>query len=821
MRLILSIVLGLVPICVSCAAECLSLQEMLVRHERRLLCRDGVLVRDKNLVCTNSFGRIVMSDEALPCGTYYIQFRDSDGAAEIRDEDSGLVRVEPALRADAGYLLGDYFGFEPDAGTPNEWRMSYLVSKWDVISREEAEMEAQVQLRFGRSRLLSGAAGTMPVTNLCFTYINPNESTVDYVLEWPASYTYPSNRLDVFTSVDLMNQWSRYGTYNIAGLTILSNSIHKTDVQGWMSSMSAAHTNGCCLITNIVASAYDVNEVYTNIYWNCDHKARTESPIFIRAADLADSDGDGLTDAFESFVSKTDPDSADSDGDGLPDGLEFAIGSDPSNADSDGDGMNDGDEFKQGTSPLDGVDRIKEQWVVLTGDRPMEVFASTNRTIVVPAKYKCLVVVFAASEEYPDYTGYSSEFNDVLFWSVSTNGYERLRATVSVNDEDGGWTSAETLGFSAQGFFPVVVEDAAVFQAGETEPLRLDISLRAMNVSDGNLPSTIMVGVFPFEVVQENMPNATGGSGTTDANTGTHRALLFADDVSYISGVPAAPIVKAGFKGLPDWIDVNWSGTLVSERPERGVLDNRTLQSMTIAGDVEYNVSAALTNEIVGGSVNLQASALNLPQIGFPFKIRGKNPLDAMARSYIDAAVDEEFRTYAWMIAKHESKQGARVYNQFNSGGDSVGKPNKTVGANRWGWGMCQIDRGQNGDTTAEVYDWHQNVASMNEILRNKRSQYQRFLGYFRDLYAHDNSTRWFEPDQVVTNISGASVSIEVWAVLTFYNGAAGCPSIRLAGVDRLVPFEFNPVTTNWVFHNNSQNYVPNVLADRNSQEDE
>lgn len=33
-------------------------------------------------------------------------------------------------------------------------------------------------------------------------------------------------------------------------------------------------------------------------------------------------------------------------------------------------------------------------------------------------------------------------------------------------------------------------------------------------------------------------------------------------------------------------------------------------------------------------------------------------PLDATARAYIDANVDEEFRPYAWMIAKHESKSG-------------------------------------------------------------------------------------------------------------------------------------------------------------------
>jgi hypothetical protein len=42
-----------------------------------------------------------------------------------------------------------------------------------------------------------------------------------------------------------------------------------------------------------------------------------------------DSDGDGLTDAFERFVTKTDPNNPDTDGDGLADGWEWQNGMNP------------------------------------------------------------------------------------------------------------------------------------------------------------------------------------------------------------------------------------------------------------------------------------------------------------------------------------------------------------------------------------------------------------------------------------------------------------------------------------------------------------
>ncbi|MCL2053030.1 MAG: cellulose binding domain-containing protein [Oscillospiraceae bacterium] len=62
-------------------------------------------------------------------------------------------------------------------------------------------------------------------------------------------------------------------------------------------------------------------------------------------SDITDTDGDGLTDLVEIYITKTDPNNPDTDGDMIPDGYElFWLGTDPAKADTDGNGVSDGDE---------------------------------------------------------------------------------------------------------------------------------------------------------------------------------------------------------------------------------------------------------------------------------------------------------------------------------------------------------------------------------------------------------------------------------------------------------------------------------------------
>ena len=192
-----------------------------------------------------------------------------------------------------------------------------------------------------------------------------------------------------------------------------------------------------------------------------------------------------------------------------------------------------------------------------------------------------------------------------------------------------------------------------------------------------------------------------------------------------------------------------------------------------------------------------------------------------LAPPKITANVDAEFQSYAWMIAKHESKSGSRVYNQFNPSNPLIELPNKTGGANRWGWGIAQIDKGENGDSTAEVYNWHTNVVAMNAILREKKTRdYERFIRYYREAYANDPSTQWVEPSNVTKNVDGYEVTAEMWGVLTLYNGVENVPGQRLPGRPEFrSPLQFDPVTTNWIFHANTNDYVRKVVEDRSKTE--
>ena len=73
-----------------------------------------------------------------------------------------------------------------------------------------------------------------------------------------------------------------------------------------------------------------------NAYWTwqgqgqrrqqCSLSNLPQGTVFIILGTPLDSDGDGLTDAYELLVSKTDPHNPDTDGDGIPDGWSVLLG---------------------------------------------------------------------------------------------------------------------------------------------------------------------------------------------------------------------------------------------------------------------------------------------------------------------------------------------------------------------------------------------------------------------------------------------------------------------------------------------------------------
>lgn len=261
--------------------------------------------------------------------------------------------------------------------------------------------------------------------------------------------------------------------------------------------------------------------------------------------DFADFDADGLTNWDEIFIYGTDPFNPDSDGDGMPDGFEvqyylnpsdasdasqdadedgltnlqeYDLGTDPNNADSDGDGVWDGDENDADTDPNDPNDTPESGWIILTGDLEEDAPKNLNRTLTIPAGESRVIVVLVASEEYPDWTGDASEFNDTLTWNVQAGDLDPLEGSIDVNARHGDWETAEAEERTFRTFDPVHIESGMTVTAPDDVPLEVEIDLTATNIGDGTLPSTVMVGLLPVVPV-EFFPQLLDGDGNAIAGS--------------------------------------------------------------------------------------------------------------------------------------------------------------------------------------------------------------------------------------------------------------------------------------------------------------
>ena len=118
-----------------------------------------------------------------------------------------------------------------------------------------------------------------------------------------------------------------------------------------------------------------VSNTATNVFVDNNFPTNRGIVRYYAAAEAVDSDGDGLNDGFETFVSHSDIGSTDSDGDGIADGVEVAAGTNPNAADTDGDGLSDDVEATLGTNPTyadsDG-DGLPDGWEVQNGLDPLE-----------------------------------------------------------------------------------------------------------------------------------------------------------------------------------------------------------------------------------------------------------------------------------------------------------------------------------------------------------------------------------------------------------------------------------------------------------------
>jgi hypothetical protein len=235
---------------------------------------------------------------------------------------------------------------------------SHVDMEWHFVDAASLGAYAEARQSFWNPPGGGGMGGT---NGLRFTGIRVDSNAVQIALAWPDGHPLPGNRLDILCAprLDATNAaggtaWrplaqipvepSEGSASNSIPLNLLPPPVLEEEPEG-------------PAVTNTADSLYVSGVAYTNVATLFN--AEVSASAFFRAASLIDADGDGLSDAMETWVYLTDPDDADTDNDGCPDGAEIALGlnpldgSDGPDADPDGDGLSNALEAALGTNPRD------------------------------------------------------------------------------------------------------------------------------------------------------------------------------------------------------------------------------------------------------------------------------------------------------------------------------------------------------------------------------------------------------------------------------------------------------------------------------------
>ena len=534
---------------------------------------------------------------------------------------------------------------------------------------------------------------------------------------------------------------------------------------------------------------------------------------------------------------------------------------DPLNSDTDGDGVPDGAEGAEGTNPNDAASVPTFWWQrtvrslqydfdeypppnnkgTLTKTALWNAALSTNEMLTAAIPFPSLKgrleqLAFPGtlpategagglsptegqSSLIPNPPCFHATMNHQRLWlrrsQAATTAFEQRAFIVTERTIDG---EAEDIIFESQ---------TQTIPANDLASSHIDLSKGFnQNFTGNDSHNENFIGrLCPLELKQQNMPNLGVAENSTDLGGNHGQMTIGIGGIAYVTGEPAMAQLRARFRDMPAAVSVEWRLEIQSERTERGTLDDRNFPAqgyVTLAGDAEWDITAAMGGEFVGGDCTLFYRLNGANAGSVTFRLRGKNPLDADARARIDTSVGASFTAYAWGMAKHESRFGPRAFNQFNAGVTNgtpfYGAPN--------GWGMCQIDRpvGNPGVTTAEVWNWHTNVTAMNAKLVEKQADYNRFIGYFRDSYG--TNANWSEPPAAHT-IGATTLPAEAWGVMVLYNGAGGVPTSTTPtrpSPPFASPWRFNPTTGAWTFTDNQNTYAsgrvrPELEGTVNTQE--
>ena len=843
-----------IGVCLSCASGARANPypqtpyDMAVALERELAAGMGILIPDPDTPYLRDYGTLpLFPDEWLGFPrdflnglvgvqehgvTVYpvaVQVDDASGWTMFRNAAGmDFWTVAPGVAYSPDWIFQRWYGGQASALDYSFMASlllpSHVVAQWVFVDGQDialyktaqntAQNTRQARQPAGPTRQLSPSEPDMKITAF-----NVGTNAFHFTVEWNDLMEFPLGLINLWYTQSLSEpEWCIIHTVEgiiagTAGSTNIDLLFEDMPYSWWC---PFGHQPDCTPVTNIVTEITPPYEVYTNVTCNC-HLPEAPSPTGFFKVDILGSGGGGWWDDDDILI--YDP---------------------PEDFDN-------------------GVDTGNAQWVILTGDLDVNVHKRLTTELTIKSGQTYALVVYIHSDEYPEWTADHSRYNDRLGWRIIGNtGATTLAADdISVNDRHEEWEIAEQNNVSVQGFYPAHLETLNLFTApwdkkGPGDPntgeTTVSVSLSVVNVGDEKLPSTVIVGMLPLKLVQKNMPNVGIPFNSTDMGVPRVQkeiGLNSTNSIAYITGQPAPPQLEAWLEGAPDHIQVTWKMSIVTERPERGILDNRNYQEVTLPGGTHWNITQAMDNEIVGGKCTLTytvkyAHGEVAGQKSGTFYIRGKNPKDDDVKAYINQVTDPALLRIAHHIALIESKQTEgvennktiwRIFNQFNAGDYTnrqtkevtpAGTPNRS--SDTKGWGIGQITTLP--IPTAIVWNWKANIDRLASLLNNdKWNEHETYIKS-QKRWCEKYGFTWVEPP--VTYAHPTKLDLELtcleWGVLVLYNGAGGITGSK--GIDRYgketevqSPWSFDPNKRTWTLHDNSKGYIHKVTKALNQMD--
>jgi hypothetical protein len=251
-----------------------------------------------------------------------------------------------------------------------------------------------------------------------------------------------------------------------------------------------------------------------------------------------DSDGDGLSDAFETSIG-TDPFNPDTDGDGVSDGVEYSYGSNPLSAAS-VPGFANAPRAEFAESASSAIEGDAPQPIRVVFDKPfhgtlkyqvMPISSANAPADYVPLSGSVLVNGTEASilvTLQDDFFVNATRSLSLQILSDSSGSYARggcLQHTVTIAENDAWWTCALTDGFAQRNMRLKLLHSGSgsliVFAAGAgldglpalgSEAATNQTSISEGIVPKGSWPGTVQLDTkTAFDVATPAFPAATGG----------------------------------------------------------------------------------------------------------------------------------------------------------------------------------------------------------------------------------------------------------------------------------------------------------------------